>query len=95
MGLKYGGRYNLTIAGEEYKGIYLGEYSRKGLRRKGVFLVDKLPPYNMLAKFSFSLVRFKDYRFDENNKIVLNWMSYISPAKKEINYLEELSKRFG
>jgi len=38
-------------------------------------------------------IRFKDYRINENDKLVLQKMHYIIPPNNERNYLEELLKK--
>lgn len=93
MNLEYGEIYDLRIAGEDYKGIYLGHRNpRVRLKSKHVFLVNK--PSNKLSLHSYSIVNFSNYRF-ECGKLILQRMFYINPLSRERNYLEELCKKFG
>ncbi len=106
MVLKYGETYNLNIAGEDYKGIYLGNTApRKKLKLNYVFLINnediekrkanwdslKFPWY-----FPYFFVRTRKYSFDENNNIILkkrDYNSFILPSPNERVYLEELLQR--
>jgi hypothetical protein len=90
--LEYGKVYDLSINKDNCKGIYLGiRISRLRLKRKHIMLLNK-PSSVGIHKYNFSLVRFKDYRFDKDSNLILNWMNYIKPSKREISYLEELLK---
>jgi hypothetical protein len=95
--LKYMRCYRLIIADEGYNGLYLGEkISPDRLNKSHLVLVNK--PYsfkenNKDISNSFSLIRFKDYRFNEKNKLILKNMHYLKNfTKGEKSYLEELLK---
>jgi hypothetical protein len=92
--MEYGKIYDLNIKGEDYRGIYLGERAPR-IKLKGKYLILVNKPSLFELKCTFSLIRFKDYRFDDNNKLILKRMSYIKPNHREINYLEELTQKFG
>jgi len=93
MSLEYGEIYDLHIAGEDYKAIYLGERApRTNLKSKYLVLVNK-PSIFDKPKCNFSLIRFKDYRFNEGDKMILKRMNYIKPDRKHIGYLEELLQK--
>lgn len=92
--LKYGEVYDLNINQENHKGIYLGiRVPKARLKRKYVMLINKSSLFGN-HKYNFSLARFKDYRLDKDNKLILNWMNYVKPNNREINYLEELLQKF-
>jgi len=90
--LKYGEVYNLIIKGGEYKGIYLGRRNPKSkFKTTNLILVNKRRP-----TYSFSLMGFKDYRFDEKNNLILKNPSYIFPFnKEEHSYLEKLLQKIS
>ena len=93
--LKYGNIYRLIIADEGYNGLYLGEkISKDRLEVNHIILVNR--PYyskedNREIKREFSLIKFKDYRFNEKNKLILRNMHYLKNISNgEKFYLESL-----
>lgn len=96
--LKYGEIYRLIIADEGYDGMYLGEkISPDRLDVNKIILINKPYSYkedNREFKRSFSLIKFKDYRFNERNKLILRNMHYLKNITRgERMYLEELVQK--
>jgi hypothetical protein len=82
MKLEYMKVYDLIIAGEEYKGIYLGKKRLKGkLSHNQVMLTNKP---TML--YNYSLFRFNKFKFKED-KIVISYYSQINiPGNQRFFY---------
>lgn len=89
MNLKYGEVYKVNIKGEKVKGIYLGRtVPRKKLKLNHVILVNK--ELGDLSMFSYCIVRFKKYQFDEEDNLNLFYTHTLIPSTNERVYLEEL-----
>ncbi len=97
--LEYQQIYRLILSDEGYNGMYLGErISPNRLEVDNLILVDK--PFLFKERFkeivlNFSLIQFKEYRFNEKNKLILNppydYVHNFTCGEKE--YLEELLKK--
>lgn len=93
--LKYNQVYDLRIAGEDCKGVYLGKRIPRSKRPKSRYVILVNKSSNKLSLHSYSLVVFTDYRLNEDKKLILQRMHYINPASRERNYLEELCQKFA
>lgn len=97
--LKYQQIYRIILSDEGYNGLYLGEIiSPDRLEINNLILVDKPLLLNERFKetlLDFSLIKFKEYKFNEKNKLILIPPYEIIYNFKvgERGYLEELLKK--